>query len=127
MPHLRLEFIRFTRLPAGKKPARLCLWGPARRQLPPFLEAVTGREDGSTVYSSLPLACSISAREAWYLRLPHTCSVLLAYLPDYNLLHFMFDTRAQVLANVGSLQAAYARFPLLCTPSETKVLPPEAG
>ena len=39
----------------------------------------------------------------------------------------MFDTRAQVLANVGSLQAAYARFPLLCTPSETKVLPPEAG
>ena len=80
-----------------------------------------------TVAQSTPL-CPWPAASAPGRRGTFVCRIhVVCYLPDYNLLHFMFDTRAQVLANVGSLQAAYARFPLLCTPSETKVLPPEAG
>ena len=49
----------------GNKPATLFLWRDLPDdEMPKRLEALTGREDGTTVYGPKPLACSPSAVEA---------------------------------------------------------------
>ena len=87
------------------------------------------REDGGIIYSSKPLACSISATEA-----PNSPHVHIWFgsacnghhAPWWLFSHDCDDELFQVLENGGSLQTVYARFPLLCTPSRTLQLPVEA-
>ena len=86
----------------------LLRWGTS--SLPSRLEAVSGREDGTTVYSDKLLACSLSAYEAGHCPLVIIQSALhVNCLALARRCIIPFDRRRKVLSAAETLQTAHVR------------------